>query len=573
MNRRTLLLLLTLVVLLPASGGAVRQFASARAGTRLLVRLRAGTDAAALSVIGGEPVVARWPAIDQIAVAVQRASPSHARSQLLRDARVLSVSEDQSVVAAQEPSDQTFTRQWALAAIQAPFAWELTHGSNAVTIAVLDSGVDLTHPDLRAHILAGGCNVVADGGCLSAGKLTPPQDQDGHGSAVAGIAAAVTDNGVGIAGVAWNASILPVRVLSGGSGRESDVITGLMWAVDQGAQVVNLSFNEPCGQPESSALKDALGYAWSHGAVVVAASGNDSACASGSFPAADPHVLAVAATDMDDKPSPNSTAGSWVRASAPGEGILTTTTNGDYAVVSGTSYAAPFVSGLAALLMSIPGATNTQVVNWITSTCDVPSGWNSAGYGCGRINAFRAVSLAMNGSDPHTSSTAPITVHLAKGLNNLLYLGPSRRPATAFASLEGKIGTVYTWDPIQGRLLAYLPNQASASDIQTVVERQAYWVYMNSPADLVMQPTGDNPPPQLTLPPGWNNVPLPAGTLPVPLQRLSMPIGGLWAWDPASSGWKGYFVGASEASTLTAVQATSPYWLYAPAKLTVRYGP
>jgi hypothetical protein len=276
---------------------------------------------------------------------------------------------------------------------------------------------------------------------------------------------------------------------------------------------------------------------------------------------------------MDDKPSANSTAGPWVRASAPGEGILTTTTNGQFVVVSGTSYAAPFVSGLAALLMSVPGATNTQAVNWITSTCDVPPGWNSAGYGCGRINAFRAVALAIDGTDPHTSPTTSITVHLVKGLNSLLYLGPSRRPSTAFAALQGKIGTVYTWDPIQGRLLAYLPDQPSASDIQTIVERQAYWIYMNAPADLTMQPTGDDPPPQLTLPPGWNNIPLPPGTLPAPLQRLSMPVSGVWSWDTAQAGWQGYFVGASDASTLSAIRANTPYWLYAPAKMTVRFAP
>jgi thermitase len=572
-NRRlaSLLVLGGLLCLL-RPGATPRLLAQGNASPRLIVRLRRGGDATALSRLNYARVDARWPAIDGYALSVTHGSPAQARARLLADPRVASVEQDDTVVAAQEPNDQTFARQWALQAIQAPFAWELAHGSSNVVVAVLDSGVDLTHPDLAAHILPGGCNVVADGGCLSGSKLTPPRDLDGHGTAVAGIIAALTDNRIGIAGVAWNASILPVRVLSGGTGSESNVITGLLWAADQGAQVINLSFNGACGQPESAALRDALSYASSHGAVIVAASGNDVDCTGASYPAADPHVLAVASTDMDDRPSAISAGGSWVRASAPGDGILTTTIGGGFVVVSGTSYAAPYVAGLAALLMAVPGESNSDAITAITSTCDVPAKWDSKNYGCGRINAYRAVTLAINGHDPHTSSTATQTVHLAKGLNNVLYVGPTRRVATALASLQGKVGTIYTWDPIQARMLAYLPDQPAASDFSTLVDRQSYWLYMNAAADLTMQPTGTDPPPQLTLAPGWNNLPLPSGALPVPLQKLSSPVAGVWSWDAGKAVWQAYFIGASEASTLAAIEPTQPYWIYAPAAMTVRYG-
>lgn len=540
---------------------------------QLLVRLRPGADIAA--VARGKPVqIARaLPEIGRYVVRVTRGPVAEARQRLLADARVLAVEEDRHVHAAQEPNDPQFVRQWALQAIQAPFAWELEQGSTSVVVAILDSGVDFTHPDLAAHLRSPGCNVIADGICPPAGRGTPAQDLDGHGTAVAGIVAAVTNNGFGIAGTAWQASILPVRVLSNGQGVESDFITGLLWAVDQGAKVINLSFNEDCGVPESAAMRDAIGYAWAHGAVLIAASGNDSGCSDGVYPAADPRVLAVASTDMDDHPSSFSNGGPWVRIAAPGEKILTTTTDGRYVIVSGTSYAAPFVAGVAALLMAVPGATNTNVVRWLTSTCDVPPGWDAKNYGCGRLNAYRAVVLALHGSDPHTSSTAPVTVHLARGWNNILYLGPPRRVMTALASLQGKLGSVYTWDAVQGEWLAYLPGQPAASDIQILVERQAYWLYMNAPADLTMQPTGNDPPVQLTLAPGWNNVGLPAGPLPIPLQRFSRPIGAVWTWDPDNSAWQGFFVGAGAVSTLQSIQAMAAYWVYAPTAVTIRFAP
>ncbi|HZQ37554.1 MAG TPA: S8 family serine peptidase, partial [Dehalococcoidia bacterium] len=285
---------------------------------------------------------------------------------------------DRQIRSAVTPNDQLYWRQWALQAMKVPWAWELTRGTSSVIVGVLDSGVDLAHPDLAAHILPIGCNLIADAQCSADGKGTPPQDPDGHGTNVAGIIAALTDNRAGIAGISWNASILPVRITQNDQGLESDFITGLLWAVDHGATVLNFSFSEDCGAPESPALRDALTYAWNHGAVLVAAAGNGGGCSSGVFPAADAHVLSVASTDMNDKPSAFSNFGPWVRVAAPGEQILTTYPGGEYSLGSGTSFAAPQVAGIAALLMSVPGATNASVAKWITSTCDVPGGWNPA---------------------------------------------------------------------------------------------------------------------------------------------------------------------------------------------------
>lgn len=514
--------------------------------------------------------VERLPQLDLTAVEVTRGSVEGARRTLLADSRVETVSVDAEIRSDVEPSDQEYTRQWSLEMTQVPYAWELTHGSSSSTIAVLDSGVDLTHPDLAAKIAAIGCNVVVDKVCPADGHGTPAQDDDGHGSAVAGIAAAVTDNKTGIAGVAWNATILPVKVEIGQTGHESDFIAGLLWAVDHGANVLNFSFSEDCGAPESTTLRDALAYAWNHGALPVASAGNDGGCPAGVFPAADPHVLAVAATDMNDKPLAISNFGPWVRVAAPGDRILTTGNSGQYLNETGTSFAAPQVAGLAALLFSVPGATNQSVVNWITSTCDVPSGWNPA-YGCGRMNAYRATALALRGSDPHTSSTTPVLTHLVRGWNNLLYRGPTRSADTALAPLAGKLGSAYAWDPVQASWQTYLPGQSAASNLILLHERGAYWVYMLGDADFTMAPTGTDPPSQLTLSSGWNNVPLPAGTLPAVLQSFSTTPTSIFTWDALAGQWRAFFPNAADPSEFASLRADTAYWVPANSTLLVHY--
>jgi thermitase len=534
------------------------------------VRLRTAADNGWLAQLPFLHTVAALPQLHAAVVEVTEGSNGAAQAALLEDPRVESVADDPSIHSDVEPNDQEFTRQWALEMAQVPYAWELTHGSGSVMLAVLDSGVDLSHPDLAAKLAPIGCNVVADRVCPADGHGTPAQDDDGHGSAVAGIAAAVTDNKAGIAGVAWNASIMPVKVETGQTGHESDFIAGLMWAVDHGANVLNFSFSEDCGAAESAALRDALAYAWNHGALPVASAGNDGGCPAGVYPAADPHVLAVTATDMNDKPLAIANFGPWVRVAAPGDHIVTTGNGGQYLSGSGTSFAAPQVAGLAALLFSIAGATNQSVVNWITSTCDVPGGWNPA-YGCGRVNAYRAVALALRGSDPHTSSTVTVQTHLVHGWNNLLYLGPTRSVDTALAPLAGKLGSAYAWDPVQASWQTYLPAQAAASNLLLLRERGAYWVYMLSDADFAMTPSGTDPPLQLTLSPGWNNVPLPAGNLPAGLQGFSSTPASIFAWDATAAQWRAFFPNASSPSEFTSLRSDTAYWVPVGSPLVVHY--
>jgi thermitase len=292
------------------------------------------------------------------------------------------------------PNDPGYWSQWGLPKIGAPAAWDITTGSSDVTIAVVDTGIDLSHPDLS---------------CL--GKLTSgwdfvnndatPNDDFGHGSHVAGIAAACTNNGIGVAGVAWGARLMPVKVLNaGGGGTYEQVAVGITYAADHGADIVNLSLG---GTDESSALMDAVQYAYDHGVLVVAAAGN---CADGNpyspcyglinpiiYPAAYATTLAVAATDSNDNWASFSEHHPYVDVAAPGVSIYSTWKDDGYASLQGTSMATPYVAGLAALIWSFdPSLTHDQVRTIIQSTADDLGAPGKDDYfGYGRINAGHAL--------------------------------------------------------------------------------------------------------------------------------------------------------------------------------------
>jgi serine protease len=288
-------------------------------------------------------------------------------------------------------NDPLFSHQWALDQINAPQAWARgARGANTI-IAVVDTGVDLAHPDLRSKVVTGH-DFVATGNDCPRG----PQDENGHGTHVAGIAAAVTNNGIGVAGVARAARIMPVRVLDAdGSGSSDDVAAGIRWAAGHGAKVINLSLGELpiVGQlePLNQDIEAAVTYAWNRGSLVVAAAGNETfpLC---SYPSFADHAVCVGATDRRGLPSyysnfPNNKTMLGFRA--PGgvgsvfceddEDIWSTMWPGSdfdctgsgsisgYDTLAGTSMASPQVAGLAALL-SGQGLTNAQIVERLKQT-------------------------------------------------------------------------------------------------------------------------------------------------------------------------------------------------------------
>jgi subtilisin family serine protease len=264
--------------------------------------------------------------------------------------------------------------------VRAEHAWAITTGSADVVVAVVDTGVDRSHPDLKGRVL--------DGRDLVAGGTRPP-DPNGHGTAVAGVIAARGDDGIGIAGMAWKSRILPVRVLDQhGWGWDSDVAAGIVWAADQGARVINLSLGGPSPSP---VLEAAVAHATAKGALVVAAAGNDGTDEP-MYPAAISGVVAVGAANVFGQLTEFSSFGPWIDVTAPGVDVLTTIprAKGSYAYVSGTSIAAPFVSGTAALVLGRwPTRTPPQARSALRPTppeagppgIDAYVGWGGGGAG------------------------------------------------------------------------------------------------------------------------------------------------------------------------------------------------
>ena len=311
---------------------------------------------------------------------------------------------------AANPNDPLYAKQWGLRQIKAPGAWARGAFGAGTTIAVVDSGVDLNHPDLGAQLVPG-IDLASEQTC------TPgAQDLNGHGTHVAGIAAASTNNGIGVAGTAPQARIMPVRVLdAAGEGFSDDIALGIRWAADHGAHVINLSLGDAIPLPiDLSGISSAVNYAYGKGAVIVAAAGNESIpfC---EYPSASRNAICVAATDATGFPSSYSNfpirldGGVAVRApGGDGSGdcgdqadIWSTYWPGakddnaercaprGYEPLAGTSMSAPFVSGIAAMLRGA-GLSNEQVMNCIRQTSSNGGSYDLVN-GYGLVSAEAAV--------------------------------------------------------------------------------------------------------------------------------------------------------------------------------------
>lgn len=319
-----------------------------------------------------EQVVAQEQAADgTIAVAVQE------KQQLIASA----TKRGTAGVKVASATDPLAGSQWGLRAVGAESAWGVAAGAGQ-TVAVVDTGSS-PEADLNGNLLAGWDFIN--------GKPDARTDPNGHGTHVAGIVAAAANNGIGGAGVAPGARVLPVRALnSAGDGYWSDVANGIVYAVNQGAGVINLSLGGHVGDPS---LQAAINYALSSGRIVVAAVGNDGTSAP-TFPAAYPGVIGVAASDQSDRVAGFSNSGASVDVTAPGVGILSTVPGG-FASLSGTSMAVPYVSGVAALLRSAAvarglGAVNVEAALRSTAT-DIDARGVDLRSGAGRINARAAM--------------------------------------------------------------------------------------------------------------------------------------------------------------------------------------
>jgi thermitase len=322
------------------------------------------------------------------------------------------------------PNDPQFGSQWAWGRIQAVDGWSAYPGSysagDAATLAIVDTGVDSHHPDLSdGRILTAlGANCVTPSGSCSPSSAL---DDNGHGTHVAGIAAAATNNGVGVAGTAYESRVIPVKVLDSSSqGSYAAITNGILWASQHGARVINLSLG---GSSPSTTLCDAVTKAIAGGAVVVASAGNGSTSAA-NYPAACPGAVGVAATDSSDHAASFSNYGSPdVFLSAPGASVYSTYPNGSYTTMSGTSMSAPFVTGVAALLLGQqPTLTVTDVKAILAQSADkVGTGYGadpygtcagctwSSGFGYGRLNMYRALTAKAPVSSDFQVAVTPAT--------------------------------------------------------------------------------------------------------------------------------------------------------------------
>ena len=317
---------------------------------------------------------------------------------------------DRLIRALGTPNDELWPTQWSPRKTNAPRAWDLTTGSSHVVVAVVDTGVDPSQPDLRGKLVPGYDFVNGD---------AAPGDDNGHGTAVAGVAAASSNNGIGVAGYCWLCRIMPVKVLgANGQGYSSTLAQGIVWATDHGARVINASLGGPDGD---AAVAAAAQYAWMHGSLLVAAAGNDGSSAL-DYPAALPGVLSVGASDQGDRLYGFSNSGASL--AAPGEN--STTARGDaYERFLGTSSAAPVVSGIAALALSAaPDAGPAELSQALEQTA-VPI----PGVTFGRVDAYETVHALAPGLRP------PASTHGSGGstvVNNVLTgrLGPRGRTVT-----------------------------------------------------------------------------------------------------------------------------------------------
>ncbi len=286
------------------------------------------------------------------------------------------------------PDDPFVREQWALNNIQAFEAWELTTGQG-ILIAVLDTGVSASHPDLQGQVRLPGYNAILGN--------ESTEDDNGHGTAVSGLIAAHTDNGEGIAGLCWDCTILPVKVLdSRGGGNDLSVARGIRWATDAGARVINLSLG---GTGDSQVLREAVEYAFSHGAVIVSATGNERQSGNAiNYPAAYPQVLAVSGTSNADTITGFSNTGDHVDLAAPSVGLWTTIVSDKqaYGPPNGTSFSSSYVSGAAALVFTLRPDVSNADVNCIleASADDKGTPGKDPEYGWGRLNLLKAVQFA-----------------------------------------------------------------------------------------------------------------------------------------------------------------------------------
>jgi thermitase len=394
---------------------------------QVLAHFRSGMSAAARAAVVRGVGATNGGTIRDLDVSVLRV-PDGAEQRvidaLLRSGKVSSA-ERNGVVSATDvvPNDPYWANEWGPKKIGTSTAWSHSTGAGSVTVAILDSGLNTSLAEFSGRVLPG-YNFI--------GGNTNVTDDNGHGTQVAGVAVAQGNNATSVAGMCWSCAVLPVKVLDANAqGSDSAVASGITWAADHGARVINLSLGSTTA---SSTEASAVSYAQSKGALVVAAAGNNGT-SDPFYPANIAGVLSVAASDQFDKLFSYSERGSWVDVAAPGSNY-TVAPSGNTFTFGGTSSASPVVAGLAGLLASaVPSATASDLTNAVTGTTDPLSG---GGIAAGRVNASNAMA-ALTGIASPSPSPSPTTSVTSSTAPTSSSPSPSPAPAQTSAAFTGSI--------------------------------------------------------------------------------------------------------------------------------------
>lgn len=424
-------------------------------------------------------------------VNVPKGSERAVVKRLQRNPHVEFAEVDEAIAPDATPNDPSLTSEWHLAKIGAAAAWDVAIGTG-VTIAILDTGVDGAHPDLAPQMVPG-WNLYDNNSNTS--------DVYGHGTAVAGAAAAAMNNGTGIAGVAGGARIMPVRISDpSGYAMLSTIANGLTWAADHGARVANISYSVA----GSATVINAANYFRSKGGVVLVSAGNTGTVDNTAPP---PSMLVVAATASDDARASFSTYGAFVSMAAPGVGIYTTANGGGYRSASGTSFSSPIAAGAAALVLSRrPDYSPAQVESVLKATAtDLGTPGTDVYYGTGRLNAAAAL---LQAATTGAGDAVPPSVAIASPTG-----GTVTGTATVSVSATDDVGVTRVELRVNGQVVAtdsaspyqFSWNSASTADGSVQLTAAAFDasgnVALSAPIALTVSntTTGDITPPQVSI--------------------------------------------------------------------------
>lgn len=380
--------------------------AASKAGAPRVIVSAPGLSASALQALGARHRLRLVAPLERLGCGVFTPAGATAEDldRLARDPAVRYLERDvagtlQDVARAEAPTDPLLKEQWDMERMRTVEAWDIRDGASATVVAILDTGIDLGHPDLAAKLVAG-VDILA--------PTRPPMDDLGHGTATAGIVGAIANNDLGLIGVAPYTGLMPVKVNVPRTGhvRAADAAAGIVWAVDHGANVINMSLGFTEGEDGLTAdgvktLQRAVSYALERGVMVVAAAGNIAKGPVTSYPSAwagSPGfegLLAVGASDRRDQRAAYSNYGSWLTVVAPADDVPALAIGG-YGRFGGTSAAAPHVSGLAALLITPSRPPSLKTLrDWIVGSArDVGSQGRDPQHGAGVVDALAAVQMS-----------------------------------------------------------------------------------------------------------------------------------------------------------------------------------